>query len=492
MSTVSSALSRRSVLAASAAVGTAGLLSPRLAVAAAVGDTPPDQSSHPGTSSTNEVEDDAIRPFRFNASDKALTDLRRRIAATKWPSRELVTDASQGVQLATARELARYWQTDYDWRKVEARLNALPQFMTTIDGLDIHFIHVRSNQQNALPLIVTHGWPGSIIEQLKIIDPLTNPTAHGGSALDAFDVVIPSLPGHGFSEKPTVLGWDPVRIARAWIVLMQRLGYTRYVAQGGDWGNAVTEQMALLTPSGLAAIHTNMPATVPADIAKALQSGGPSPPGLSTDERYAYDQLDSFYKHGLGYAQEMSNRPQTLYAIEDSPVGLAAWMLDHDARSYALIARVFAGQPEGLTRDDILENVTLYWLTNTAVSSARLYWESKLAFFAPKGVAIPVAVSAFPDEIYTAPPSWTERAYPKLIYYHRLARAATSRPGNSRRSSPTSCGWLSVRYVDRTIFLAKGTPPWPHSMKSSTAKTARFGWNGARRFTGGLRLTTHH
>jgi pimeloyl-ACP methyl ester carboxylesterase len=367
-------------------------------------------------------KDTAIRPFKYHASNEALTDLRRRIAATKWPSKELVTDATQGVQLATMRELARYWQTDYDWRKFEARLSALPHFVTTIDGVDIHFIHVRSKQPDALPVIVTHGWPGSIIEQMKIIDPLTNPTAHGGNASDAFDVVIPSLPGHGFSGTPTTLGWDPVRIARAWIVLMKRLGYTRYVAQGGDWGNAVTEQMALLAPPELVGIHTNMPATIPDDIAKALQSGGPPPSGLSDDERYAYGQLDFFYKNGLSYAQEMGHRPQTLYGIEDSPVGLAAWMLDHDARSYALITRVFAGNSEGLTRDDILDNVTLYWLTNTAVSSARLYWESKLAFFAPKGVAIPVAVSAFPDEIYTAPRSWTEKAYPKLIHYNRLPK----------------------------------------------------------------------
>jgi pimeloyl-ACP methyl ester carboxylesterase len=366
------------------------------------------------------VEDSAVRPFRFHASDEALADLRRRIAGTKWPSRELVTDASQGVQLQTMRELARYWQTEYDWRKVETRLNALPQFMTTIDGVDVHFIHVRSKHPNALPIIVTHGWPGSIIEQLKIIDPLTNPTGHGGSASDAFHVVVPSLPGHGFSGKPTALGWDPVRIAHAWVVLMNRLGYARYVAQGGDWGNAVTEQMALLVPPELVGIHTNMPATIPDDIANRLQSGGTPPSGLSAEETYAYGQLDFFYKHGLAYSQEMSNRPQTLYGIEDSPVGLAAWMLDHDARSYELIAKVFAGRPEGLTRDDILENVTLYWLTNTAVSSARLYWESKLAFFAPKKIAIPVAVSAFPDEIYTAPRSWTERAYPRLIYYNRL------------------------------------------------------------------------
>jgi pimeloyl-ACP methyl ester carboxylesterase len=367
-------------------------------------------------------EDRSVRPFKFHASSKALADLRRRVAATKWPSQELVTDASQGVQLATMRGLARYWETDYDWRKFEAKLNGYPQFLTTIDGVDIHFIHVRSKHPNALPILVTHGWPGSIIEQMKIIDPLTNPTAHGGTASDAFDVVIPSLPGHGFSGTPAELGWDPVRIARAWIVLMGRLGYSRYVAQGGDWGNAVTEQMALLAPPQLIGIHTNMPATVPDDIAKALQSQGPAPTHLTADEKYAYEQLDFFYKHGLSYAQEMSNRPQTLYAIDDSPVGLAAWMLDHDARSYALMARVFAGQTEGLTRDDILDNITLYWLTNTAVSSARLYWESKLAFFAPKGVAIPVAVSAFPDEIYTAPRSWAEKAYPRLIHYNRLPK----------------------------------------------------------------------
>jgi pimeloyl-ACP methyl ester carboxylesterase len=371
---------------------------------------------------TTSETDESIRPFQINFPEAATVDLRRRIGATKWPERETVTDATQGVQLATMRDLARYWQTDYDWRKVEARLNALPQFMTNIDGLGIHFIRVRSKNPNALPVIITHGWPGSIIEQLKIIGPLTDPTAYGGKAEDSFDVVIPSLPGHGFSEKPNTTGWDPVRIARAWVVLMERLGYTRYVAQGGDWGNAVTEQMALLAPPELLGIHTNMPATVPDDIAKALQFGDPAPSGLSADERYAYDQLDFFYKHGLGYAQEMSHRPQTLYALEDSPVGLAAWMLDHDAASEALIARVFDGQSEGLTRDDVLENITLYWLTNTAVSSARLYWESKLSFFAPKHVSIPVAVSVFPDEIYAAPRSWTEKAYPKLIHYNRLPK----------------------------------------------------------------------
>jgi len=361
-----------------------------------------------------------IRPFTVHVPQARLDDLRRRVAATRWPGKEIVPDASQGVQLATMQQLARRWGSDYDWRRCEAKLNALPQFVTEIDAVDIHFIHVRSKHPNALPLIVTHGWPGSIIEQLKIIDPLSDPTAHGGSAADAFDLVIPSLPGHGFSGKPAVTGWDPIRIARAWAALMSRLGYTRYVAQGGDWGNAVVEQMALQAPPGLVGIHTNMPATVPDAIAAALQAGGLPPSGLSPEEKHAYEQLDTFYKHGLGYAQEMANRPQTLYGLEDSPLGLAAWMLDHDARSYALIARVFDGRPEGLTRDDVLDNVTLYWLTNTAVSSARLYWESKLAFFAPKGVAIPVAVSAFPDEIYTAPRTWTERAYPRLVHYNRL------------------------------------------------------------------------
>jgi pimeloyl-ACP methyl ester carboxylesterase len=368
------------------------------------------------------AEDTTIRPFRVDIPDEALADLRRRIAATKWPKRETVTDASQGVQFATMQKLARYWATDYDWRKVEARLNALPQFTTSIDGLDIHFIHVRSLHPDALPVIITHGWPGSIIEQLKVIDPLTNPTAHGGSASDAFDVVIPSLPGHGFSGQPTAPGWDPQHIARAWVALMKRLGYTRFVAQGGDWGDAVSEQMAVQAPPELIAIHTNMPATVPDEIAKALQFGDPAPSGLSADERHAYDQLDFFYKHGLAYAQEMSNRPQTLYGIEDSPIGLAAWMLDHDIRSYELIARVFDGQPEGLTRDDILDNITLYWLTNTAVSSARLYWENKLAFFAPKNITIPVAVSVFPDEIYAAPRSWAEKAFPRLVHYNRLEK----------------------------------------------------------------------
>ena len=365
----------------------------------------------------------SIRPFTVpTVPQPALDDLRRRVAATRWPEKETVADQSQGVQLATMQKLASYWAKDYDWRKCEKKLKALPHFVTNIDGLDIHFIHVRSKNPNALPMIVTHGWPGSIIEQLKIIDPLTNPTAHGGKADDSFDVVIPSLPGYGFSGKPSSIGWDPQRIARAWVELMKRLGYKKYVAQGGDWGNAVTEQMALLAPPELIGIHTNMPATVPPDIDKAAFAGAPAPSGLSDEEKHAYDQLAYFYKHGLGYANEMANRPQTLYALADSPVGLAAWMLDHDAASMALMSRVFDGQSEGLTRDDVLDNVTFYWFTNTAVSSARLYWESKLAFFAPKGVAVPTAVSAFPDELYQAPRSWTERAYSKLIHYNRLPK----------------------------------------------------------------------
>jgi pimeloyl-ACP methyl ester carboxylesterase len=364
---------------------------------------------------------DEIRPFRVNFSEEALADLRRRIGATKWPSKELVPDGTQGVQLATMQKLAMYWQKDYDWRKIEGRLNSLPQFVTNIDGLDIHFIHVRSKHPNALPLIITHGWPGSIIEELKIIDPLTNPTAHGGSASDAFDIVIPSLPGYGFSGKPTELGWEPVRIAKAWTTLMNRLGYKRFVASGGDWGDPVTEQLAVNSPTQVLGIHLNMPSAVSPEIFQALQ-GGPAPTGLSADEKRAYDQLDFFFKKGLAYAQEMSARPQTLYAIEDSPIGLAAWILDHDARSYELIARVFDGKAEGLTRDDVLDNITLYWLTNTAVSSARLYWENKLPFFAPQGVTVPVAVSAFPDELYQVPQSWAEKAFPKLIHYNRLSK----------------------------------------------------------------------
>jgi pimeloyl-ACP methyl ester carboxylesterase len=362
---------------------------------------------------------DAIRPFKVHYPDEQLADLKRRIAAMRWPDKEVVSDESQGVPLATMQKLARYWGSDYDWRKCEVRLNAVPNFVTKIDGVDIHFIQVKSKHPNALPMIITHGWPGSIIEQLKIIDPLTNPTAHGGTAADAFDVVIPSLPGYGFSANPRVTGWDPIRIARAWVVLMKRLGYKKFVAQGGDWGNAVTEQMSLLGAPELVGIHTNMPATVPPEIDKAASANAPPPAGLSADEKHAYEQLAYFYKNGLGYANEMALRPQTLYGIGDSPVGLAAWMLDHDARSLALIVRVFDGQPEGLTRDDVLDNVTLYWLTNTTIPSARLYWESHLAFFAPKNVPIPAGVSAFAEELYQAPKSWTEKAYPKLAFYGR-------------------------------------------------------------------------
>lgn len=369
---------------------------------------------------------DAIRPFHFKATDAQLADLRRRVAATRWPERETVGDTSQGVQLATIQKVAKYWASDYDWRKIEARMNALPQFITEIDGIDIHFIHVKSKHANALPVIITHGWPGSIIEQMKIIEPLTNPTAHGGTAADAFDVVIPSLPGHGFSGKPTAPGWTVVRVARAWATLMQRLGYTRYVAQGGDHGNAVSEIMAIQKPAGLLAIHTNMAATVPPDISKRLTAHEPAPTGLGPEEQRAWDQLDDFFRNGVGYAIEMNTRPQTLYALEDSPVGHAAWMIDHDIRSHHLIARVFDGQHEGLTRDDVLDNITLYWLTKTAVSAARFFWDNaqvaKGGFFDARGVNFPVAVSAFPDEIYQAPKSWAQQAYPQLIYYSRPAK----------------------------------------------------------------------
>ena len=348
--------------------------------------------------------------------------MRRRVNATKWPERETVTDATQGVQLATMRKLADYWGKEHDWGKCEAKLKALPHFITEIDGLDIHFIHVRSKHEHALPMIVTHGWPGSVIEQLKIIGPLTDPEAHGGHASDAFHLVIPSLPGYGFSGKPAAAGWGPERIARAWTVLMARLGYTKYVAQGGDWGALITQLMGAQAAPGLLGIHTNMPGAVPPDIDKAALAGAPAPSGLSADERHAYDQLVFFYAHGLGYALEMGNRPQTLYGIADSPIGLAGWILDHDASSYAMMARVFDGKTEGLTRDDILDNITFYWLTNTAVSSARLYWENKLAFFAPKNVQIPAAVSVFPDEIYAAPRSWVEKAFPKLIHFNKLPK----------------------------------------------------------------------
>ena len=368
------------------------------------------------------ADKNAIRPFHVNVPEAELTELRRRIVATRLPEKETVADFSQGVPLATTQKLARYWATEYDWRKVEARLNAVPNFITEIDGLDIHFIHVRSKHENALPVLISHGWPGSIVEQLKLIEPLTNPTAHGGTAADAFHVVIPSMPGYGYSGKPTETGWGPVRIARAWDVLMKRLGYTSYVAQGGDWGSVVVDYMGVQAPKGLLAIHTNMPGVVPPAIDAAAFAGAPVPAGLSADEKHAYEQLAAFYKN-VYYAVFMGTRPETLTALADSPVGLATFMIDHDARSLELIARSFNGVAEGLTRDDILDNITLFWLTNTGVSAARLYWElweTKGAFFSVKGVSIPVAVSAFPDELYQAPRSWAERAYPKLIHYNKL------------------------------------------------------------------------
>lgn len=396
----SSSPTRRTFLAASAAAGALGLMPSKLQAAA---------------------ESGSVRPFTVSFPEEEVTELRRRVAATRWPEKETATDASQGVQLATMQKLASYWATDYDWSRCEAQLAALPNFITEIDGLDIHFIHVRSKHENALPVIVTHGWPGSVVEQLKIVDPLTNPTAHGGSASDAFDVVIPSMPGYGFSGKPTTTGWGPERIARAWDVLMKRLGYTSYVAQGGDWGAIVVDQMGVQAPQGLLAIHTNMAGIFPADIDGAAFSGAPAPSGLSADEKLAYDRLQFVYQKGIAYGFQMGLRPQTLYGIADSPIGLAAYFLDHDARSYELISRVFHGQAEGLTRDDILDNITITWLTNTALSGARLYWEYwGKGYFNAKGVSIPVAVSVFPDELYPAPRSWAERAYPKLIHYNKL------------------------------------------------------------------------
>jgi pimeloyl-ACP methyl ester carboxylesterase len=369
------------------------------------------------------LEATAIRPFQVNTPETELMELRRRITAARLPEKETVGDFSQGVPLATVQKLAKYWATEYDWRKVEARLNAVPNFITEIDGLDIHFIHVRSKHENALPVIITHGWPGSVVEQLKLIEPLTNPTAHGGTAADAFDVVIPSMPGYGFSGKPTGTGWGPERIARAWDVLMKRLGYTRYVAQGGDWGAVVVDMMGVQAPAGLLGIHTNMAGIFPADIDGAAFSGAPTPAGLSDDERIAYERLKFVYAKGIGYGFQMGLRPQSLYGIADSPVGIAAYFLDHDARSLELIARVFDGHSEGLTRDDILDNVTITWLTNTFISGARLYWEYwGNGYFNAKGVSIPVAVSVFPDELYPAPRSWAERAYPKLIYYKKHDR----------------------------------------------------------------------
>jgi pimeloyl-ACP methyl ester carboxylesterase len=407
----------------------------------------------------SETGEAAIRPFEFHASDEDLADLKRRILTTRWPDRETVPDDTQGVQMGTMEKLADYWANNYDWRTCEAQLNALPNFITEIDGLDVHFIHVRSKHDNALPVIITHGWPGSVVEQLKIIGPLTDPTAYGGTPEDAFDVVIPSIPGYGFSARPTTAGWNPPRIATAWTTLMKRLGYNRYVAQGGDWGALLTEIMGAMAPPELIAIHTNMPSTVPPEVFEALRVGEGPPDGTTSEERWAYERLELFFTHGLAYAQQMGQRPQTLYGIADSPIGLAAWFLDHDISSYRMIARAFNGDTEGVTRDDILDNITITWLTNTAISGARLYWEAlprtspgfgiepnTVRFFEPIGVNIPVAVSAFPDELNQAPRSWAERAYPKLMHYNRLPKgghfAAFEQPAYLVEEMRTVFSWV--------------------------------------------------
>jgi pimeloyl-ACP methyl ester carboxylesterase len=410
MSTQLPSSNRREVLTGSAAVAASSLIAAQAPAAGA-------------------AAGDAIRPFKINVPEAELVDLRRRINATRWPERETVTDESQGIPLATIQEVLRYWGKDYDWRKCEAKLNALPQFVTEIDGLDIHFIHVRSRHENALPLIVTHGWPGSVIEQLKIIDPLTNPTAHGANVTDAFHLVIPSLPGYGFSGKPTTTGWGPDRIARGWVVLMKRLGYAQFVAQGGDWGSPICNLMAKQGHPELLGIHVNLPGTVPSDIAKALQNGDPPPSSLAADEKRAYEQLTVSFAKKRAYAQIMGTRPQTLYGLADSPAALAAWLMDHGdgygqpaaAITSAVLGRTVNGHPAGeLTRDDVLDDITLYWVTNTGVSAGRLYWENKLNLYNAADVAIPAAVSVFPGESYEAPRSWAERAYHKLIYYNEV------------------------------------------------------------------------
>jgi pimeloyl-ACP methyl ester carboxylesterase len=406
-------------------------------------------------SSGQTADKSGIRPFHVNVPESALADLRQRLAQTRLPDKETVSDYSQGVPLKTVQQLLRHWQTHYDWRKCEARLNAFPNFITEIDGLDIHFIHVRSKHENALPLIVTHGWPGSVVEQLKIVDPLTNPTAHGGSASDAFHLVIPSMPGYGFSGKPTTTGWGPERIAHAWTTLMRRLGYSQFVAQGGDWGATVTEQLGVQAPPELLGIHTNMPGAIPIEIDQASFAGAPTPSGLSAEEKSTYEQLVFFYKH-VYYALLLATRPQTMTAFADSPIGLATFLLDHDARSLEMIARSFDGQTEGLTPDDVLDNVTLFWLTNTGVSSGRLYWENKLAFFSPKGVKVPTAVSVFPDELYQTPRSWAERAYPNLVHYNKVEKgghfAAWEQPKLFTEELRT--GFRSLRKAESSLAAA--------------------------------------